>query len=159
MVESKSDKSNTERAGSPASEPPNTFVRSSRFKYYIHDGVSACRLQLIGELTSADLEELNGCWRTAKTTLGNRKLILDLRDLTAIDEDGRQWVSSMTVQGAVCASSSLSGALLPSNGVIHSAIISAAAKKNPRSGRRLGKLLAILRTLRIAFAGSPTQAQ
>ena len=158
MVESQSDKSNTKRAASPASEPPNSLVRSSRFKYYIHDGVEACRLQLIGELTSADLEELNGCWRTAKTTLGKRKLILDLRDLTVVDEPGKQWVSSMIEQGAACLPSSSFG-MLPSNGVVHSAMVGPAPRKNPRTSGRLGKLFGILRTSRIASAESPTQAQ
>jgi hypothetical protein len=75
-------------------------VRSSRFKYYIHDGVAACRLQLIGELTEAEIPDLNGCWRTAKTTLGARPLILDLYALESVDEAGKQWLAGMAQEGA-----------------------------------------------------------
>ena len=75
-------------------------VRSSSFKYYIHDGSGALRLKLIGELTQSDIAELNGCWRTAKTTLVGRKLVLDLRSLKTIDESGRCWIAAMAEEGA-----------------------------------------------------------
>ena len=75
-------------------------VRSSSFKYYIHDSTDALRLKLIGEFTEADVTELNGCWRTAKTTIGKRKLILDLRALKTVDEAGKQWLAAMSAEGA-----------------------------------------------------------
>ena len=81
---------------------PGRPLRSSSFKYYIHDGVAACRLQLIGELTELDLGELNGCWRTAKTTLGGRPLILDLNALESVDDAGKQWLASMMQEGVTC---------------------------------------------------------
>lgn len=77
-------------------------VRSSLFKYYIHDSTGACRLQLLGQLTEAEIPELAGCWRTAKTILGARKLILDLQQLEATDEAGKQWLAGMLSEGAVC---------------------------------------------------------
>ena len=75
-------------------------LRSSNFKYYIHDGVTACRFQLIGELTELELGELNGCWRTARTTLAGRPLILDLHALQSVDEAGKQWLAGMAQEGA-----------------------------------------------------------
>ncbi len=80
----------------------NKFVRSQSFRYYIHDAVASCRLQLIGELTEAEVEELSGCWRTAKTTLGGRPLILDLHALRNVDEAGKQWLAGMAQEGARC---------------------------------------------------------
>jgi|SRR5579875_406112 len=77
-------------------------VRSSSFKYYIHDAADVCRLQLLGELTEFDLPELNGCCQTAKTIVGARRLLLDLEQLKSIDEAGRQWIASMVSEGAVC---------------------------------------------------------
>ena len=77
-----------------------TPIRSSSFKYYIHDATEACRLQLFGELTENEVSELSGCWRTAKTTLGSRKLILDLRGLRAVDDAGKQWLAFMATEGA-----------------------------------------------------------
>lgn len=75
-------------------------VRSSSFKYYIHDSCAELRIKLIGELTHADLAELNGCWRTAKTTLANRKLVLDLRSVKFIDAPAREWLAAMLDEGA-----------------------------------------------------------
>jgi hypothetical protein len=73
---------------------------ASLLKYYIHDSIDALRFELCGELTEWDVAELNGCWHTARTTLGSRKLILDVRRLAAADEVGRQWLHSMSSQGA-----------------------------------------------------------
>jgi len=77
-------------------------ARPSQLKYYIHDNADAFRFQLTGELTELDLPELNGCWRTAKTILGNRRLILDVSGLTAVDEMGNGWLALMVAGGAVC---------------------------------------------------------
>jgi hypothetical protein len=77
-------------------------VRSSSFKYYIHDASQCCRLQLIGELTEFDIAELTGCAQTARTILGGRPLVLDVEKLKVIDEVGRQWIAAMVADGAVC---------------------------------------------------------
>lgn len=88
---------NTDKEGVAA---PKKFARSSRFKYYIHDGVEGCRFQLLGDLTEAEVPELHGCWRTARSTLGTRKLILDLLGLRTVDEAGKQWLAGMAAEGA-----------------------------------------------------------
>jgi hypothetical protein len=77
-------------------------ARTAFFKYYIHDGINTCRLELLGELTQQHLPEMSGCWQTAKTTLGSRQLILDLRRLQDADADGRRWLASMAQEGASC---------------------------------------------------------
>jgi hypothetical protein len=76
-------------------------VRSSVFKYYIHDSVDTLRFQLLGNLSEYDVSELNGCWNTAKTTLGKRKLVIDLRALKSADESGKEWLLSMANEGAI----------------------------------------------------------
>jgi|SRR5947209_4254437 len=76
-------------------------LRASSFKYYIHDVTGSCRLQLIGQLTEANLPELSGCWGTARTIVGNRKLILDLTGLRSVDDAGKQWLASMSQEGAI----------------------------------------------------------
>lgn len=78
-----------------------TGLQSSSFRYYIHDAVDSFRLQLIGELTEAEVPELNGCWRTAKPTIGARKVLLDLHALRTVDESGKQWLAGMAQEGAV----------------------------------------------------------
>jgi hypothetical protein len=72
----------------------------SQLKYYIHDSVDSCRLQFFGVLRETDLTELNGCWQTARTILGLRQLVLDLRGLTNADEAGKKWLLSMRDEGA-----------------------------------------------------------
>jgi hypothetical protein len=77
-----------------------TFTGASSFKYYIHDGIDAFRLQLIGELSEVEVSELDGCWRTARITLGRRKLVIDVRTLAKVDEAGKRWLAAMAVEGA-----------------------------------------------------------
>jgi hypothetical protein len=75
-------------------------VRSGSFKYYIHDGVECCRLQLFGELTETEVPDLTGCWNTVKTTLGERKFVLDVCGLQSADDLGKRWLVEMAAEGA-----------------------------------------------------------
>jgi hypothetical protein len=101
MLEHPGQTSPAANAAAQSSAAPSTSrVRPSSFKYYIHDSIGVLRLKLIGELRQADIAELNGCWRTAKTTLGKRKLVLDLESLRTVDEAGKQWLASMSAEGA-----------------------------------------------------------
>lgn len=76
-------------------------VRSAFFKYYIHDGVDCCRLQLIGEFNEAEIHNLNGCWNCVKTTIGDRKFVLDLEGLKTADDAAKQWIVRMLAEGVV----------------------------------------------------------
>lgn len=146
----KSKDEGSKRPLAPAESAALTRVRSSWFKYYIHDSIDACRLQLLGELTEADVPELNGCWRTARTTLANRKLVLDLRGLKVVDEAGKQWLVFMTSEGA---------AYLPDsflrNGLVGQDAADAASRKASGKPGFFGKVLSILK----GPAAEPTQAQ
>ena len=72
----------------------------SELIYYIHDSVPALRFQLIGNLREANVAELSGCWNTARTILGSRHLVIDLRALRSTDEAGKQWLLSLAHEGA-----------------------------------------------------------
>jgi hypothetical protein len=76
------------------------FSGASLFKYYIHDGIDSLRLQLIGELTEGEVTDLDGCWRTARTTLAGRPLVIDVQTLAKVDEAGKRWLAAMAVEGA-----------------------------------------------------------
>ena len=91
-----------QKRGAQEQRPPARTSRPARpdFRYYIHDGIAVCRLQLIGELTEREVDELSGCWRTARTTLGTRRLILDLHALRRVDEAGKRWLAGMAQEGA-----------------------------------------------------------
>lgn len=84
----------------PETSEKRNPVRSASFKYYIHDGVQVCRLQLIGDMTQTEVADLTGCWNTVKTTLGQRKFVLDLQGLRSTDEPARLWVVRMAAEGA-----------------------------------------------------------
>jgi hypothetical protein len=81
---------------------PASRLSPSPFKYYIHDSVKQLRLQLIGDLRTSNVTELNGTWETAKTTLGQRRLVLDLRQLYSTDDEGRLWLAKMKDGGGAC---------------------------------------------------------
>lgn len=140
-------------APSAASTAPKTQRYQSRLKYYIHDSVDALRLELTGDLAEGDLGELNGCWRTAKTTLGHRMLLLDLRRLEAVDSGGRQWLNAM--------SSHESASFLPE----HPLHLQSAGQIIPRADAarepaakwyRLDKLIGFWRTTRVSAVKSST---
>src|SRR6185312_2784452 len=116
------------------------LARSSFFKYYIHDGADACRLELIGEFTEAELTELNGCWRTARTILGARKLVLDLRGLKYVDDAAKQWLASMGQEGAIYVPESF----------LRNALADHTSDSKPPRLTFLGKLIATLRGVRVA---------
>jgi hypothetical protein len=154
MVETISERSEIAIERSAPVVPSNRTTCSSAFKYYIHDGIDALRLQLIGELTEPHIAELSGCWRTAKTTLQKRKLILDLRGLKALDEAGTKWVSGMAAEDAECVPHELF-----QNGVYVPAASNTAIAENTRKPDRFGILSTISRVLRPYSSNSSTQAQ
>jgi hypothetical protein len=90
--------SKTPQAQNSGSRNP---VRSACFKYYIHDGVDSCRLQLIGEFTETEVPNLDGCWNCVKTTINGRKFVLDLEGLDSTEDAAKAWIIRMTAEGAI----------------------------------------------------------
>jgi|GEM_PF-6108632 len=70
------------------------------FKYYIHDTTRGYAMEMIGPFGHSAVPELACCWQTAKTTLKNRELTLDLRGVTSVDDVAQQWLASMAQEGA-----------------------------------------------------------
>lgn len=149
---------NTQAAKAPGQAAPVSptaiRVRPSSFKYYIHDSIGVLRLKLIGNLTQAEIGELNGCWRTAKTTLGKRKLVLDLQALRTVDEAGKQWLAGMSAEGAC---------YLPENYLVTCIAGQHAAEAEPAPAPpRQGlwkKLTGFVRGQRVSTEEAPRQAQ
>jgi hypothetical protein len=154
MVETISETSEIAIEKSAPARRLDRMTRSSDFKYYIHDGVDTCRFQLIGELTEPDVAELTGCWRTAKTTLGKRKLVLDLRRLKSVDEAGTKWVIAMAAERPEY----LPGEIFK-NGVFIPPTSNTSPAEHTGRTRRFGILSTIFRILRPSSAESSTQAQ
>ncbi len=74
--------------------------RPTAFRYYIHDTAEGYVLELKGPVTESAVLELSCCWQTAKPTLKNRKVTLDLREVDSVDEVAKQWLASMRQEGA-----------------------------------------------------------
>jgi hypothetical protein len=59
-------------------------------RYYLHDGPSAMRFKLAGRLAGSEVAELEQCWRTALSSLGSRRFLIDVSEVTDIDAAGRE---------------------------------------------------------------------
>src|SRR5260221_4761136 len=70
------------------------------FSYYIHDRPTAFRFKLVGALAGAAAAELEQCRLTASSTMDGRVFIVDIEDLTGIDEAGRELLLRWRSHGA-----------------------------------------------------------
>jgi hypothetical protein len=86
-----------------AANDPSEYspAASQRLRYYIHDHSHAFRLQLVGSFSEIDVPELDGCWSTASRSVADRKICIDLREVTDIDDVARGWLSKMSYTEAV----------------------------------------------------------
>lgn len=69
-------------------------------KITIHDTPEALQLQLEGKLSGPWVAELESCWRTVASTMSGRRLAVDLRDVTFVDNAGRYLLALMHHSGA-----------------------------------------------------------
>jgi len=70
------------------------------FDYYIHDGPTAFRLQLAGNLNEEGARRLEQVWRTASSLTGDRCPHIEITLVTDIDERGRELLASWHRAGA-----------------------------------------------------------
>lgn len=68
--------------------------------YYMHDGPAAFRFELAGDLDVNDAARLEQDWRTASSTIGDRRLVIDLSFVTSIDEAGLSLLRRWHAEGA-----------------------------------------------------------
>jgi hypothetical protein len=81
----------------------------------MHDGPTAFRLELAGNLNHEATQRLDQDWRTASSTIGDRRLVVDLTLVTGADEQGRDLLTRWTTEGAqLIATSAASRALAES---------------------------------------------
>jgi hypothetical protein len=69
-------------------------------RYYLHDGSDALRFRLLGALTGADVVEVEQCWRTALSTMDGRNFLVDVSDVTKVDDAGRALLELWSGSGA-----------------------------------------------------------
>jgi hypothetical protein len=78
----------------------------SAMRYYIHDGPSALRFELAGDLNAGDALRLEQEWRGVSSAIGNLFLIVDVSFVTGIDEAARSLFKRWYARGAEFAASS-----------------------------------------------------
>jgi ABC-type transporter Mla MlaB component len=113
-------------------------------RYYLHDGAAAFRLKLYGNLSGQDVTEVEQCWRTAESTIAGRRFVVELSDVTAVDEAGAALLLLWSRHGAQFLATSAQARLLV-HPIVGDALIQAATDRpasNPRFPWRLGALAA-----------------
>jgi hypothetical protein len=66
----------------------------------ILDSSGQRRLVLEGSLSAPWVDELSRAWAAAHTGLQNRKLVIDLKNVTAISRDGENTILKLMSEGA-----------------------------------------------------------
>ncbi|MCC6859144.1 MAG: STAS domain-containing protein [Bryobacterales bacterium] len=69
-------------------------------RIYQHDNSDAFRFHLIGPLNAHTAPELERCWFSASSVLGSRPLIVNLSEMSAIDEAGARLLARLRDSGA-----------------------------------------------------------
>jgi hypothetical protein len=72
-------------------------------KISVIDNSTQRRLTLEGRLAASRLPEMGRAWNLAKVDLGSRELIVDLKRVTAISEEGESALLDLMNQGATVA--------------------------------------------------------
>ena len=78
----------------------------------MHDGSTAFRFELAGDLNHEGARRLDQAWLTASSVIGDRGLIVDITFVTGVDEHGQALIARWHREGAqVIARSKASHAL------------------------------------------------
>ncbi len=75
-------------------------MRSQKLQYYMHDGPSAFRFELSGELNNEAASDLDQAWRTASSMIGERSLVVDMTFITGAEREGRSLLARWYAEGA-----------------------------------------------------------
>src|SRR5260370_34805221 len=75
-------------------------MKTQALRYYMHDGPTAFRFELAGDLNHEGARRLDQDWRTASSLIGDRRLIVDMTFVTGVDEKGRALITRWHREGA-----------------------------------------------------------
>lgn len=75
-------------------------MKNQALQYFMHDGPSAFRFELAGDLDNEGARRLEQDWRTASSTIGGRALIVDLTFVTSAGEEARALLARWHAAGA-----------------------------------------------------------
>ncbi len=90
-------------------------MKHQALQYYMHDGPTAFRFELAGNLNHEGARRLDQDWLTALSVIGDRRLIVDMTFIAGADEQGRALIIRWHREGArLIANSKASRALAES---------------------------------------------
>jgi len=75
-------------------------MKNMALQYLMHDGPTAFRFELAGNLNDDGARRLDRDWRTASPEIGGRRLIVDMTFVTGADEQGRALINRWHREGA-----------------------------------------------------------
>jgi hypothetical protein len=75
-------------------------MKNQALQYFMHDGPSAFRFELAGDLNNEGARRLQQDWRTASSVIGDRALIVDMTFVTSAEEEGRTLLARWFAAGA-----------------------------------------------------------
>ncbi len=75
-------------------------VLDKMLRVTVHDSPNEFRLHLEGRLAGAWVREVELCWHTARSTLRDRAVTVDLRDVDFVDHAGERLLAEMHQHGA-----------------------------------------------------------
>ena len=75
-------------------------MKSQTLQYYMHDGPSAFRFELAGDLSNEAARELDQAWRMASSMVGDHALVVDMTFVTGAGRDGRSMLARWYAEGA-----------------------------------------------------------
>jgi hypothetical protein len=109
-------------------------VNSQTLQYYMHDGPSAFRFELAGDLNNEAAHDLDQAWRTASAVIGDRALVIDMTFVTGAERDGRSLLARWYAEGAqLIAKSKVSRAL--AEAIVGKPLPESASTGNAGAGR------------------------
>lgn len=125
----------------------------------IHDSASEFRLHLEGRLAGPWVREVELCWQTALSTVRDRAVIVDLREIDFVDAAGEQLLATMHQRGAklVAACPFMKHLISEISGAPEEALQPAPVRRKPRLRLRLLSLF--LMTVAVVLADSSLQPE
>lgn len=69
-------------------------------KITLHDSAKTFRLELEGKLAGPWVREVELCWQTAESSIQDKDLIIDMREVTFVDASGEALLKDLHKAGA-----------------------------------------------------------
>lgn len=86
-------------AGRSRSNAKRGWQRAKTMEIFLHDGATSFRFVVVGALESPAARELDRSWSTASSVMQGRKVVVDITELTAVDEEGLEVLNRMRDSG------------------------------------------------------------